>query len=114
MKIYGYLYNPNLDTYISATYNEKSSFSAFYNYWRYCPVYKGTVRWFKNTYGFIIGEDGKDKFVHWSAIEGDGYKTLEVGQEVTFDLTEDEKGEKAINVRKVQPSETSEPSENEE
>ena len=64
-------------------------------------MYKGKVRWFKNTYGFIIGEDGQDVFVHWSAIEGDGYKTLEVDQEVTYDLTEDEKGVKAINVGRV-------------
>ncbi len=61
---------------------------------------KGTVKWFNATkgYGFISGEDGEDVFVHYSAIEVDGYKTLEEGQEVEFEVVEGEKGPQATNV----------------
>ena len=64
---------------------------------------KGTVKWFSNQkgYGFITSEDGKDVFVHHSAIKGEGYKTLEKGQEVEFDTTQGPKGEQATNVTKV-------------
>ena len=50
---------------------------------------KGTVKWFNNQkgYGFITAEDGKDVFVHFSAITGEGFKTLEEGQAVSYDLT---------------------------
>ncbi len=63
---------------------------------------KGTVKWFDNQkgYGFITHEDGKDVFVHHSAIAGDGYKSLEEGQEVMFDIETGPKGDKAINVVK--------------
>jgi CspA family cold shock protein len=63
---------------------------------------KGTVKWFSNQkgYGFITSEDGKDVFVHHSAIQGDGYKTLEKGQEVEFDVTQGPKGDQATNVTK--------------
>ena len=49
---------------------------------------KGTVKWFnaEKGYGFITGEDGKDVFVHFSAIQGEGFKSLDEGQAVTFDL----------------------------
>lgn len=51
---------------------------------------KGTVKWFnaEKGYGFITGEDGNDVFVHFSAIQGEGFKTLDEGQAVTYDLTE--------------------------
>jgi len=62
---------------------------------------KGTVKWFNATkgYGFITNEaDEKEVFVHFSGIVADGYKTLEEGQSVTFDLTEGQKGMQAVNV----------------
>lgn len=61
---------------------------------------QGTVKWFdaKKGYGFIEGEDGQDVFVHFSAIEGDGFKTLEEGEDVTFEITEGSKGPQASNV----------------
>ncbi len=64
---------------------------------------KGKVKWFSNQkgYGFITSEDGKDVFVHHSAIKGEGYKTLEEGQEVEFDVTQGPKGEQATNVSKL-------------
>ncbi len=64
---------------------------------------KGKVKWFSNQkgYGFITPEEGNDVFVHHSAIQGEGYKTLEEGQEVEFEIQKDAKGEKAVNVTKV-------------
>ena len=64
---------------------------------------KGKVKWFSNQkgYGFITPEDGNDVFVHHSAIQGDGYKTLEEGQEVEFEVTTGPKGEQATNVVKI-------------
>lgn len=55
---------------------------------------KGIVKWFHipKGYGFITGEDGVDVFVHHSGINGTGFKTLHRGQEVTYDVTTDEKG----------------------
>ncbi len=63
---------------------------------------KGTVKWFnaEKGYGFITGEDGKDVFVHFSAIQSDGFKTLDEGQSVTYDLTEGQRGMQASNVVK--------------
>ena len=64
---------------------------------------KGQVKWFSNGkgYGFITPESGKkDVFVHHSAIQGDGYKTLDEGQEVEFEITEGPKGMQATNVKK--------------
>ncbi|EKP95111.1 MULTISPECIES: cold-shock protein [Thermaerobacter] len=61
----------------------------------------GTVKWFnaEKGYGFITRDDGQgDVFVHFSAIVGAGYRTLEEGQKVTFDVVEGEKGPKAQNV----------------
>jgi cold shock protein len=67
------------------------------------PVAKGKVKWFNNSkgYGFIQQEDGTDIFVHFSAIQGDGYKTLEEGQAVEFETTQGPKGLQAANVSKV-------------
>lgn len=64
---------------------------------------KGTVKWFNNTkgFGFITGEDGQDVFVHFSSIKGDGFKALEEGDSVTFDIESDNKGAKAVNVVKA-------------
>lgn len=61
---------------------------------------KGTVKWFNNQkgYGFISDEAGNDIFVHYSALNMDGYKTLNEGQEVEFELIEGAKGAQAINV----------------
>ncbi|HLF18881.1 MAG TPA: cold shock domain-containing protein [Candidatus Omnitrophota bacterium] len=63
---------------------------------------KGVVKWFSNQkgYGFITPESGKDVFVHHTAIQGDGYKTLEEGQNVEFEITKGPKGEQATNVVK--------------
>ena len=64
---------------------------------------QGKVKWFnaEKGYGFITGEDGNDVFVHFSAIQADGYKTLEEGQEVEFEVTEGAKGPQAVNVVKL-------------
>ena len=63
---------------------------------------KGKVKWFNNQkgYGFITPESGNDVFVHYTAIQGDGYKTLEEGQEVEFEIVKGDKGEQATNVFK--------------
>jgi CspA family cold shock protein len=67
-------------------------------------VPQGTVKWFSNEkgYGFIARPDGEDLFVHFSAIEGDGYRTLHEGQEVEFEIVDGPKGQQAANVRPVQ------------
>jgi len=61
---------------------------------------KGQVKWFdqKKGYGFIAQEDGDDLFVHYSAINRDGFKTLEEGDEVEFEISEGKKGLQATNV----------------
>ena len=63
----------------------------------------GTVKFFNNEkgYGFISREQGDDVFVHYSNIAGDGYKTLEEGQRVEFDVAPGRKGEEAQNVRAI-------------
>lgn len=63
----------------------------------------GKVKWFDSSkgYGFIVSEEGKDVFVHFSQIVQDGYKTLDEGQEVTFDVEVGEKGQLAKNVKKL-------------
>lgn len=62
---------------------------------------KGTVKWFNDQkgFGFISQEEGPDVFVHYTAIQGDGFKSLEEGQTVEFDITEGPKGPQAANVR---------------
>ena len=63
----------------------------------------GTVKWFNNTkgYGFITSTDGTDVFVHHSDIQGEGFKSLEEGQSVEFEVTQGDKGPKAANVRRA-------------
>ncbi|MBI3316429.1 MAG: cold-shock protein [Candidatus Omnitrophica bacterium] len=65
---------------------------------------QGTVKWFDNAkgYGFVSRENGgKDVFVHHSAIAGSGYKSLEEGQKVQFEVTQGPKGDQAVNVTKI-------------
>lgn len=63
----------------------------------------GTVKWFNSEkgYGFVTTEEGLDIFVHFSAITGDGYKTLEEGQAVSFEVEEGDRGPQAKNVEKL-------------
>ena len=64
---------------------------------------KGTVKWFNNQkgYGFISDEAGNDVFVHYSGLNMEGFKSLEEGQEVEFEVTEGAKGPQAVNVVKL-------------
>lgn len=63
----------------------------------------GTVKWFDNKkgYGFLAREEGEDVFVHFSAIQGDGYKSLAEGQKVEFEIVDGDKGKQAANVTLV-------------
>ena len=63
----------------------------------------GSVKWFDNSkgFGFISRENGNDVFVHHSAIQGEGYKSLEEGQRVQFEVTRGPKGDQATNVVKL-------------
>jgi CspA family cold shock protein len=69
---------------------------------RNCDM-QGKVKWFNNEkgFGFIEMEGSEDVFVHFSAIQSDGYKALEEGQEVSFDITEGNRGPQAANVAKL-------------
>jgi CspA family cold shock protein len=64
---------------------------------------KGTVKWFNESkgFGFITSEDGSDVFVHYSSIQGNGFKSLAEGDAVSFDVEKGPKGPKAINVVKI-------------
>lgn len=64
---------------------------------------KGTVKWFNKEkgFGFVTDEDGKDIFVHFSGIASEGFKTLEDGQTVSFEIEESDRGPKAVNVVKL-------------
>lgn len=64
---------------------------------------EGKVKWFSNAkgYGFIERPDGEDVFVHYSAIKTEGYKTLEEGQKVSFDVVDGSKGKQAENVELI-------------
>ena len=63
----------------------------------------GVVKWFnaEKGFGFITREDGDDVFVHFSAIEGEGYKSLDEGQKVEFEVVKGDRGPKAENVKKI-------------
>lgn len=63
----------------------------------------GTVKWFNNQkgYGFISDETGNDVFVHYSGLDMEGYKTLEEGQAVEFDVVDGNKGSQAVHVKRV-------------
>jgi CspA family cold shock protein len=64
---------------------------------------EGKVKWFNDAkgFGFITSEDGADVFVHYSSIEGNGFKSLAEGQAVSFEIEQGPKGPKAINVNKI-------------
>ena len=64
---------------------------------------QGTVKWFNESkgYGFITADEGKDVFVYYSAILGDGFKTFAEGQKVSFEIVNGEKGPQAANVEKI-------------
>jgi CspA family cold shock protein len=64
---------------------------------------QGTVKWFNESkgFGFVTSEDGSDVFVHYSSIQGEGFKTLAEGDRVSFDIEKGPKGPKAINVVKI-------------
>ncbi len=64
---------------------------------------KGTVKWFnaEKGFGFISGEDGKEYFAHFSQIQKDGFKSLEEGEEVTFEVTQGQKGPQASNIKSL-------------
>ncbi len=63
----------------------------------------GKVKWFNAAkgYGFITGDDGKEVFVHFSAIQADGFKTLDEAQAVEYDVNDGPKGPQAANVKKI-------------
>jgi CspA family cold shock protein len=67
---------------------------------------EGKVKWFNpgKGYGFIEKEEGGDIFVHYSAIQGDGYKSLKEGERVSFNIVESDKGSQAANVEHVEQS----------
>ena len=63
----------------------------------------GTVKWFNATkgFGFITSEDGQDLFAHFSAIQSDGFKSLDEGQKVEFDVEDGQRGPQAVNITKA-------------
>ena len=84
-------------------YNTVSKSNTIYYFGGKFTMNKGTVKWFNNQkgYGFISDEAGKDVFVHYSGLNMDGFKTLEEGAAVEFEVINGEKGPQAINVIKL-------------
>lgn len=72
-------------------------------------VMQGTVKWFnaKRGYGFIVGENGKDIFIHFTDIQAEGFKTLNDGDIVEYELVNAEKGLKAVNIKKIKSGQVS-------
>jgi CspA family cold shock protein len=72
-------------------------------FWRYHLMNKGTVKWFNNQkgYGFISDEAGNDVFVHYSGLLMDGFKSLDEGASVEFEVVNGAKGPQAVNVTKL-------------
>lgn len=70
-------------------------------------MYQGKVKWFSNEkgYGFIETDNGEDVFVHFTGIHGDGFKTLDEGESVTFEITDGNRGPQAANVVKASENE---------
>lgn len=101
MKIYKQLLTNTLASYIISELHNFTQRKSIFR--RQHILNNGTVKWFNGTkgYGFITGEDDKDYFVHFSAINVDGFKTLDEGQAVTFDIEEGQKGPQATNVTPV-------------
>ena len=77
---------------------------------------EGNVKWFnpRKGYGFIAAEDGRDVFVHYASIKGEGYRTLVEGDPVTFDVVEGEKGPRAENIVHKEVKNEPEPAQKEE
>ena len=76
---------------LSASYTEK---------WRYYNMSTGKVKWFNadKGFGFITSDEGNDIFVHYTEIQGNGFRTLEEGQRVSFDVVDSDRGQQAANV----------------
>lgn len=72
-------------------------------HWEATNMEQGTVKWFnaEKGFGFIEREGGEDVFVHFSAIQSDGFKSLDEGQKVTFDVEQGQRGPQAANVQKA-------------
>jgi CspA family cold shock protein len=91
------------DRIVAATFRRSCRDSRVAGYARSSTVATGTVKWFNEAkgFGFITQEGGEDVFVHFSAIQGEGFKTLAEGEKLEFDVTKGPKGLQAANVRKA-------------
>ena len=81
----------------------KNSILLHFIFWRFFQMKQGTVKWFNSEkgFGFIEVEGENDVFVHFSAIQGEGFKTLDEGQKVEFEVVEGNRGPQAANVTKL-------------
>ncbi len=93
--LYGFTYN-----WLDATWKQVAGFLLLQSKEVMSDLVSGTVKWFNDAkgYGFISQEGGKDVFVHFSAIQGEGHKTLQQGQSVTMKVTDGAKGPQAEDV----------------